>query len=188
MSDAISQIWPAPISYAGVALIEGGFGEGNAQLWEWTKLGRGGSNSGSSKQQPTGVRDEISWASYVALRPVPCYTGRSLTQQVNCTVDCCITTLLHHNTIVASPIGPRPLQHTRAKGELDTLRLRSRSTLDHAFNRHPRVSLPPADDMSARFTDNLLDCSKTMHTPLSRSEQTASQHSANLAHPISSTS
>ena len=42
VSDVISQIWPAPISYAGVALIEGGFGEGNAQLWEWTKLGRGG--------------------------------------------------------------------------------------------------------------------------------------------------
>ena len=186
MNDAIWQIWPAPISYAGVALIEGGLVKGTRSFGEWTKLGRGSSNS-SSKQQPTGVRDEISWASYVALRPVPCYSGKSLTQQVNCTVDCCITTLLHHNTIVASPIGPRPLQHTRAKGELDTLRQRSRSTLDHAFNRHPRVSLPPADDTSARFTDSPLDCSKTMHTPLSRSEQTASQHSANLAHPISST-
>lgn len=186
MSDAIWQIWPAPISYAGVALIEGGLVKGTRSFGEWTKLGRGSSNS-SSKQQPTGVRDEISWASYVALRPVPCYTGKSLTQQVNCTVDCCITTLLHQFTIVPTPIGSRPLQHTRAKGELDTLRQRSRSTLDHAFDRHPRVSLPPVFDMPASFTNNLLDCSKTMHTPLSRSAQTVSQHSANLAHPISST-
>ena len=152
--------------------------------------------------RPTGPKEQAATASQqvsvtrlagrmlrrLALRPVPCYTGKSLTQQVNCTVDCCITTLLHQFTIVPTPIGPRPLQHTRAKGELDTLRQRSRSTLDHAFNRYPRVSPPPAYNMPASFTNNLPDCSKTMHIPLSRSEQTASQHSANLAHPISSTS
>jgi len=190
VSDVISQVWPAPISYAGVALIEGGLVKvkGTRSFGNGRSSAEGASNSSSSKQQPTGVRDEISWASYVALRPVPCYTGKSLTQQVNCTVDCCITTLLHQFTIVPTPIGPRPLQHTRAKGELDTLRQRSRSTLDHAFNRYPRVSPPPAYNMPASFTNNLPDCSKTMHIPLSRSEQTASQHSANLAHPISSTS
>lgn len=140
------------------------------------------------QQQPTGVRDEISWASYVALRPVPCYTGKTLTQQVNCIVDCWTATLIYQTTIVSTPTRPRPLQHTRAKGELYTLRQRSRSTLDHAFDRHPRVSPPPANNMPARLANNPLDCSKTMHTPLSRSEQTASQHSANSARPISSTS
>lgn len=175
----------ALLLYAGVALIEGGVVKGTRSFGNGRSSAEG---EQQQQQQPTGVRDEISWASYVALRPVPCYTGKSLTQQVNCTVDCCITTLLQQITIVPTPTGFRSLQHTRAKGELNTLRQRSRSTLDHAFNRHPRVSLPAAYDIPVSFANNLLDCSKTMHTPLSRSEQIASQRSANLAHPILSIS
>jgi hypothetical protein len=137
------------------------------------------------QQQPTGVRDEISWAAYVAPSPLLYQVESHTASELHCRLPHCNTP--SPITLVLTPIGPRPLQHRRATAELETLRQCPRSTLDHAFNRHPRVSAPIAYILTS-LANSLLDCSKTTHTPLSRSEQTASQHSANSAHPIWSTS
>jgi hypothetical protein len=150
----------------------------------WTKLGR----APREQQQVSVTSLEITCALEGQSPAIP--VEPHATSELSCRLSASLVRSTHlpkHLCAHANWTRESITQHTRAKGQLKTPRQRSRSTLDHAFNCRARVSrsLPCTPTY---FANNTLDCSKTTHTLLSRSEPTAFRHSANLARPIWSTS
>jgi hypothetical protein len=103
----------------------------------WTKLGR----APREQQQVSVTSLEITWALEGQSPAIP--VEPHATSDLPCRLSASLVRSTHlpkHFRAHANWVCGSTTQHTRAKGQLETPRQRSRSTLNHAFNCRARVS------------------------------------------------